>query len=195
MRPLFLLLIPALLAGCDTEPAAERENQPVGWTGPAAAERQGTGRLDRSHAGTPAPNILFEDPAGEPATIADFQGKPVLVNLWATWCGPCVVEMPSLDALAARDPGIHVLALSQDMNGQEKVDAFFAERKFAKLEPYIDAELSMMSALKVDTLPTTILYDAKGREIWRMTGREDWTGRRAAALLEEASGISPSAVR
>ncbi len=143
-----------------------------GGTAPAGAERQGTGRLDRSHAGTPAPDTLFEDPAGEPASIADFRGKPVLVNLWATWCGPCVVEMPSLDALAARNPRIHVLALSQDMNGQEKVDAFFAERKFAKLEPYIDAELSMMSALKVDTLPTTILYDANGREIWRMTGRK-----------------------
>ncbi|MDP8913615.1 MAG: TlpA family protein disulfide reductase [Pseudomonadota bacterium] len=195
MRPLFLLLIPALLAGCDTEPAAKGGNAPPGWTGPTGAERQGTGRLDRSHAGTPAPNILFEDPAGEPASIADFRGKPVLVNLWATWCGPCVVEMPSLDALAARDPHIQVLALSQDMNGQEKVDAFFAERKFAKLEPYIDAELSMMSALKVDTLPTTILYDSEGQEVWRMTGREDWTGPRAAALIEEAGPISPSAAR
>ena len=195
LRPLFLLLIAALLAGCDTEPAAKGGNPPGGWSGPVEAERQGTGRLDRSHAGTPAPDILFEDPAGEPATIADFRGKPVLVNLWATWCGPCVVEMPSLDALAAQDPRIHVLAVSQDMNGQEKVDAFFAERRFAKLEPYIDAELSMMSALKVDTLPTTILYDSKGQEVWRMTGREDWTGRRAAALISEAGLISPSAAR
>ncbi len=195
MRPLFLLLIPALLAGCDPEPEAKGKNAPGGWAGPVSTERQGTGRLDRSRAGTTAPNILFEDPAGEPASIADFRGKPVLVNLWATWCGPCVVEMPSLDALAAQDPRIHVLALSQDMNGQEKVDAFFAERKFAKLEPYIDAELSMMSALRVDTLPTTILYNSKGQEVWRMTGREDWTGPRAAALLEEAVSISPSAAR
>jgi thiol-disulfide isomerase/thioredoxin len=195
LRPLFLLLILALLAGCDREPAAGSTNAPPGWTGPVGTERQGTGRLDRSRAGTAAPNILFEDPTGEPASIADFRGKPVLVNLWATWCSPCVVEMPSLDALAANDPRIHVLALSQDMNGQEKVDAFFTERKFAKLEPYIDAELSMMSALKVDTLPTTILYDSTGQEVWRMTGREDWTGRRAAALIEEAVSISPSAAR
>jgi thiol-disulfide isomerase/thioredoxin len=159
------------------------------------AERQGTGRLDRSHAGSAAPNILFEDPAGEPASIADFRGKPVLLNLWATWCAPCVVEMPSLDALAAQDPRIQVLALSQDMNGQEKVDAFFSERKFTRLEPYIDAELAMMSALKVDTLPTTIFYDADGQEIWRVTGREDWTGPRAAALIAEAGSISPSAAR
>ena len=187
MRPLFLLLILALLAGCDTEPAAKGRAEPVGPAAPVEAERQGTGRLDRSHAGTPAPDILFQDPAGEPATIAEFRGKPVLLNLWATWCGPCVIEMPSLDELAARDPDIHVLALSQDMNGQEKVDAFFAERKFAKLEPYLDAELSMMAALKVDTLPTTILYDSKGQEVWRMTGREDWAGERARDLLKEAS--------
>lgn len=195
MRPLFLLLIPALLAGCNSEPTPKGDSPKGGRTGPVEAERQGTGRLDRSHAGSPAPNILFEDPAGEPASIADFRGKPVLLNLWATWCAPCVVEMPSLDALAAQDPRIQVLALSQDMNGQEKVDAFFSERKFTRLEPYIDAELAMMSALKVDTLPTTIFYDADGQEIWRVTGREDWTGPRAAALIAEAGSISPSAAR
>lgn len=195
MRPLFLLLIPALLAGCDTAPGAKKRNATGDGIGKVSAEPNGEGRLDRSHAGTPAPATLFEDPAGEPASIGDFRGKPVLVNLWATWCGPCVVEMPSLDALAARNSQIHVLALSQDMNGQEKVDAFFAERKFAKLEPYIDAELAMMSALKVDTLPTTILYDSEGREVWRMTGKEDWTGPRAAALLAEVGPINPSAAR
>lgn len=193
MRPLFLLLVPALLVGCDAEPAAKNRNAIE--AGKVSAEPNGEGRLDRSHAGTPAPDILFEDPAGEPSSIADFRGKPVLVNLWATWCGPCVIEMPSLDALAARDSQIHVLALSQDMNGQEKVDALFAERKFAKLEPYIDSNLAIMSALKVDTLPTTILYDSGGREVWRMTGKEDWTGPRAAALLAEAGPINPSAAR
>ncbi len=184
-RSLFLFAAAALMAGCDAQPPAKGGEAPKGWSGPVA-ERQGTGRLDRSHAGSPAPKILFEDPAGEPASIADFRGKPVLLNLWATWCGPCVVEMPSLDALAAREPGVQVLALSQDMNGHQKVDAFFAQREFKKLEPYIDAELSMMSALGISTLPTTILYDANGREVWRMTGMEDWAGARAAALIDEA---------
>lgn len=182
----FLLLAAALLGSCDTEPAARQAEAPKDWPAPAATAREGTGRLDRSHAGSPAPNLLFEDPAGEPASMADFRGKPVLLNLWATWCAPCVVEMPSLDALAAREPGLQVLALSQDMNGQEKVDAFFANRKFEKLQPYVDAELSMMSALGISTLPTTILYDASGREVWRMTGMEDWTGQRAEALIEES---------
>jgi thiol-disulfide isomerase/thioredoxin len=181
-----LPLLIVLLTACDRAPDAATSDAPKGWVGPPAAERQGTGRLDRSHAGSKAPEILFQDPAGEPASIADFKGKPVLLNLWATWCAPCVVEMPSLDKLAASDGRVHVLALSQDLNGQEKVEAFFAGRKFEKLEPFIDAELSMMGTLGISTLPTTILYDAEGREVWRMTGLEDWTGPRARALIEEA---------
>ncbi len=111
----------------------------------------------------------------------------MLVNLWATWCAPCIAEMPTLDALAARDgKALKVLTISQDVDGQEKVDAFFAQGGFKALEAYRDPELAMMSALKVDTLPTTILYDAEGKEVWRMTAKEDWRGARAAKLLREA---------
>ena len=119
----------------------------------------------------------------------------MLLNLWATWCAPCVAEMPTLDALAARDGGIDVLTVSQDLNGEEKVDAFFAKRKFEMLEPFIDPELTLMGELGVTTLPTTILYDAQGREVWRMTGMEEWTGPRAAALIAEATKVSPEAAR
>jgi thiol-disulfide isomerase/thioredoxin len=183
--PVLLLIAATMVAGCDGG-ASGREAGAGESGGRSAWDKRGTGRLDRSHAGQPAPDVLFQDPAGEPASVADFRGKPVLLNLWATWCGPCVVEMPSLDALAAREGRIQVLALSQDLNGQEKVDAFFAAREFKKLEPYLDAELSFMNSLGINTLPTTILYDARGREVWRMTGMEDWTGERAAELLREA---------
>lgn len=188
MRLIPILFLALTLAGCGDGQAGESKGgqAPEAWCGPRTAQKEGTGRLDRSHAGSAAPNVLFEDPAGEPASLADFRGKPVLVNLWATWCAPCVAEMPTLDALAAREPRIQVLALSQDMNGQAKVDAFFAERKFAMLEPYIDAELTLMTQLGITTLPTTILYDAEGREVWRMAGIEDWEGPRAAELIAEA---------
>jgi hypothetical protein len=95
--------------------------------------------------------------------------------------------MPTLDALAGREPGIEVLTVSQDLNGEEKVDAFFAARKFEIIEPYIDPELTLMAELGVTTLPTTILYDADGREVWRMTGMEEWTGPGAAALIAETT--------
>ncbi len=184
MRPFSILLLGLLLAACDKAQEGAADGSP-----PGGATRAPTGRLDRSHAGTPAPRSIFEDPAGEAITLADFRGRPLLVNLWATWCAPCIAEMPTLDALAAREKGLQVLAVSQDMSGHDKVDAFFAERRFAKLQPYIDPGLSLMTELKVDTLPTTILYDAQGREVWRMTGMEDWEGARAAKLLKEAPGL------
>jgi thiol-disulfide isomerase/thioredoxin len=184
VRLVMALLLALALAGCDRQKAEVPQGEQPRAAAPA--KRLPTGRLDRSHAGTPAPAILFENPDGEPATFAEFLGKPLLVNLWATWCAPCIVEMPSLDALAEREQGVTVLALSQDLAGQDKVEAFFAERDLAKLEAYIDPELAVMEKLRIDTLPTTILYDAHGREVWRMTGMEDWTADRAAKLLKEA---------
>ena len=183
MRLTLVLACALGLAACERSEPAPPERS----VAPAAGKLEGVGRLDRSRAGNPAPEALFEDPAGEPASLADFWGKPVLVNLWATWCAPCIAEMPTLDALAARQDAVEVLAVSQDLNGAAKVDAFFEARSFERLESFLDPELALMTALRVDTLPTTILYDAQGREVWRITGMEDWTGPRAAARLAEAT--------
>lgn len=180
LRPI-LPLLTLLLGACEGREAEAPKPLEQGQ-----GSRTIAGRLDRSHAGTPGPDAIFQDPSGEPASLADFRGKPLLVNLWATWCAPCVAEMPTLDALAAREPGVQVLALSQDFDGRRKVSAFLNERKLENLEAYLDGEMAMMGALKVQTLPTTILYDADGRELWRMTGTEDWTGPRARALIAEA---------
>lgn len=181
MRLLLALPLLLALAACERQP---------GGSDPASVEAADLdlppGKVDRSRAGTAAPEASFEDPAGEPVTLADFRGKPLLVNLWATWCAPCIAEMPTLDALAAKGRNLEVLAVSQDLEGAKKVDGFFAARKFKALEPYLDTEMALMGGLKVATLPTTILYDAEGREVWRMTGIEDWTGVRAAGLLGEA---------
>lgn len=151
-----------------------------------AADAQ-AGKIDRSHAGQAAPQLQFTDPDGAKVTLAEFEGKPLLLNLWATWCAPCVAEMPTLDALAAQDEDLQVLAVSQDIAGQEaKVAAFFEERKLSRLEPYRDPTMEMMTALEAGVLPTTILYDSKGREVWRMVGAMDWAGAEAAKLIEEA---------
>src|SRR3954468_12496364 len=189
MRPILLALF--VLAGCGETPERNRAgpDQP-GWAGPR--EEAPTGRLDRSHVRSPAPPSVFEDPDGAPASLADFRGRPVLVNLWATWCGPCVAEMPTLDALAGREGDrLQVLTVSQDLDGRDKVEAFFRKQGFRNLETWLDPQMALMAALKVDTLPTTIFYDAKGRELWRVTGMEDWESGRTALLLKE--GLSPSA--
>jgi thiol-disulfide isomerase/thioredoxin len=182
-------LIALTLAGCDRQKPETSQGDVPRLQPPSTMPEASlpTGRLDRSYAGKAAPQVIFQDPAGEAVTLADFRGRPLLLNLWATWCAPCIVEMPSLDALAAREKGLTVLAVSQDFNGEEKVDAFFAGRGFKRLEPYLDPELLIMTELRLGTLPTSILYDAEGNEVWRMTGREDWTGTRAASLLKEAA--------
>jgi thiol-disulfide isomerase/thioredoxin len=200
LRPVIVCLLglaALATAGCDRQKAAEEQgtDQPA----KAAARVQPafpSGRLDRSFAGTAAPTVQFEDPDGEPANLADFRGRPLLVNLWATWCGPCVVEMPSLDTLAEREgERIEVLALSQDLDGRQKVAEFFAQRDFRQLEPFLDGDMAMMTALRIGTLPTTILYDSEGKEVWRMTGMAEWDGERARRLLAEAERPSPAAAR
>ena len=184
MRPLFLALLAVASCGRAPEPDQAAAGQPP-WAGPK--EEAPTGRLDRSHAGTAAPVTSFEDPDGEPASLADFRGRPLLVNLWATWCGPCIAEMPTLDALAGREgKWLHVLTVSQDLDGRDKVEAFFQKRGYRHLETWLDPQMALMQALKVDTLPTTILYDSEGIEVWRMTGMADWESERAARLLTEA---------
>jgi thiol-disulfide isomerase/thioredoxin len=187
MRRLVLAFL-ALAAGCDRQPAPS--NPAARVEAPAPVPPAPAGKLDRSRAGKAAPQIEFQDPDGETVTLASFEGKPVLLNFWATWCGPCVKEMPTLDRLAARQGGrLQVIALSQDDGGREKVDAFMAKAKLSAIEPYTDSKLAAMGALGVEVLPTTILFDAKGLEIWRVTGELDWTSPKAAALVGEA--VSP----
>jgi thiol-disulfide isomerase/thioredoxin len=196
MRALSIVLVAFALAGCQKQAPAQQANAQLpdqpGWSGPKPQEAEAEDsipapKIDRSHAGSPAPTDEFEDPDGEAVSFAVFQGKPLLVNLWATWCAPCIAEMPTLDALAGQEKDrLQVLALSQDGDGRPKVQAFFDQHRFRTLEPYLDAKMEMMGDLKLDTLPTTILYDAKGREIWRVIGMEDWRSPRAAALLNEA---------
>ncbi len=195
----------ALLGGCDRQnppaPQGNGANAAVGAapvapggagapaTGNAAHAQYPTGRLDRSHGGTQAPDVAFQRPDGGQVRLSAFRGRPLLVNLWATWCGPCIVEMPSLDRLAGSQPdnGVQVIAISQDStDGRRKVTDFFAARNLPNLQPYLDAEMGLMFALRADTLPTTILYDSRGREVWRMVGMADWQGERVARLLLEA---------
>jgi thiol-disulfide isomerase/thioredoxin len=197
------LAMAALLAGCDRQnpPAPQGNGANAAAAAPAAPRgapatgnetahaQYPTGRLDRSHGGTAAPDVAFQRPDGGQVRLSAFRGRPLLVNLWATWCGPCIVEMPSLDRLAARQPdsGLQVIAISQDStDGRRKVTDFFAARNLPNLQPYLDAEMGLMFALRADTLPTTILYDSQGREVWRMVGMADWQGERVARLLLEA---------
>jgi thiol-disulfide isomerase/thioredoxin len=117
-------------------------------------------------------------------TLAAYRGTPVLLNLWATWCAPCVKEMPTLDALAAREGAkLKVVALSQDLE-PEKVAPFWAKGGYKAIRPATDPKLAFSTGLGAN-LPTTILYDAGGKEVWRFTGSTDWAGDEAKARIAE----------
>jgi thiol-disulfide isomerase/thioredoxin len=150
--------------------------------------------VDRSHKGDAAPGASFSTPDGKPVSLAEFRGVPVLVNLWATWCAPCVHELPTLDKLAAShrvDGQLGVVAVSQDEGPQASVEAFLKKLNTTDLGAYHDPKMALSAALGPDTvLPTTILYDTSGREVWRYVGDLDWTSPEAAKLLAEAGGVS-----
>ena len=185
--PLFSLTaaFALVLAGCDRESAEPA--QPEG----AAAEsgEQLTGKFDRAFAGEAMPTVELTDPEGATLALASLEGKPVLVNLWATWCVPCVTEMPLLDELAGElGDDIEVLTVSEDIQGAEKVVPFFAERKLENLPQWMDQE----NALAVHYgggagLPLTVLYDAEGKEVWRVAGGFDWSSAEAREMIAEAT--------
>ena len=132
----------------------------------------------------PAPALTFTTRGGAPKTLADFRGRLVLVNFWATWCGPCAEEMPSLDRLQARlGSRLTVLAISEDRRGGDAVDPFLAKLKLADLAVYLDARNSALQAFGLVGLPTSILIDRDGRMVWRVEGGVDWTSAEAAAKL------------
>ncbi|WP_374409263.1 TlpA family protein disulfide reductase [Pelagerythrobacter sp.] len=143
--------------------------------------------IDRSHAGALMPAITVTDPDGKELNLAAAQGTPVLLNLWATWCAPCVKEMPILDDLAGEHEGaLRVITVSQDMGGAEKVAPFFAQMDFAHLEPWMEPDLNLGFALESQSLPTTVLYDASGQEVWRVVGEYDWAGADVREAIAEA---------
>lgn len=141
------------------------------------------GTLDRSHRGEAASMLPFQAPGGGRTSLAAFGGKPVLLNLWATWCAPCVAEMPTLDTVAER---MQVVAVSQDLNGEDKVTAFVGKAGLRNIKPYLDPGATLSVAYQA-SLPTSILYDSHGKEVWRMTGGMDWTSETAKDLLAEAN--------
>jgi thiol-disulfide isomerase/thioredoxin len=126
---------------------------------------------------------------GAPGTrsLADFRGKVVVLNLWATWCAPCKLEMPSLDRLQAElgGPDLQVVALSLDRAGTEdRVDRFLKDEIGAEhLELYRDPEAATSRALGVLGLPTTVIVDREGREVGRALGHRDWDTEAAKDYL------------
>ena len=183
------LFVPALLlAGCDRQ--TSQPAQPAASSAPergSAAEF--VGAIDRTHKGLAIPSLTFHDNAGKQLQLARLAGKPLLLNLWATWCAPCIAELPKLDALAtSKGDALQVVTLSEDLTSGDKVATFLSSRGYTHLSPWLDPDNAASTKYQVSTLPTTIYYDAAGHEVWRYSGGHDWTSAETGKMLAEAGG-------
>ena len=138
------------------------------------------------------PELNFKDGNGESLTLSDFQGKTVLLNIWATWCGPCREEMPTLDALQAALGGedFEVVALSIDRKGIEVVQDFYTDVGIEQLRQYIDITGMAGTKLGAVGIPTTLLIDPHGDEIGRLVGATEWDSPEMTEFLKENIGPS-----
>lgn len=136
----------------------------------------------------PLANLEFLDVNNQPVRLSELNGQARLINLWATWCAPCVKEMPSLDRLQAEMPRDRFLVIPISLDGpsKPKVVPFYKEQNLASLRIYYDKGRVAMSALNVTLLPTSILVDPEGRELGRLEGDADWDSPEGLALMRAA---------
>lgn len=138
----------------------------------------------------PAPEIFITDMSGTTTTLAGFKGKFVLLNLWATWCQPCLKEMPSLAALQARlGPALTVAAVSEDRGAALTVKPFLEKHNLTGLEIYFDPGSSATHAFGVRGLPTSFVIDGEGRVLGKVEGGADWDSQTMRSTL---AGLLPS---
>lgn len=133
----------------------------------------------------PAPPIAFTDLNGNALSLDDFKGKPVILNLWATWCEPCIREMASLDRLQSRlADKIAILAISEDRGGREIVAPFFAKLGLGSVKTYLDPKSNVGHAFTVRGLPTSFLIDRDGQVLGRLEGAAEWDSPKILAVLK-----------
>ena len=127
----------------------------------------------------------FRDLYGNPITLADYSGKVVLLNIWATWCPPCRAEMPTIDRLAGamEGPDFSVISLSTDRGGPERAAQFYDDIQIENLKVMHDRSGDFARQAGVLGLPVTLILDRQGREIARLLGDADWDSPEARAIL------------
>jgi thiol-disulfide isomerase/thioredoxin len=140
----------------------------------------------------PLPNLAFMGPDGTPKTLADYRGRTILLNLWATWCAPCRQEMPALDKLQAAlgGPGFEVVAVNIDTRNLERPKAWLKEAGIERLAYYADREAKIFQDLKrvgkAVGMPTTLLVDPEGCELALINGPAEWASEDALTLVRAA---------
>jgi thiol-disulfide isomerase/thioredoxin len=140
----------------------------------------------------PAPEMSFTGLDGQPISLADFKGKLIVLNLWATWCQPCLKEMPSLAKLGARfGPPLVVLAVSEDRGGADVVKPFLAKLDLDKVTIGLDPKSTAIRALHTRGLPTSVVVDADGKVLGKVEGAADWDSDEMVAVLTKLAPVIP----
>jgi thiol-disulfide isomerase/thioredoxin len=191
------LLRAAVVVGLLAVPAVHYLNRPVAElesSGALAAVAPATippagFKLAPQPSAQPVPELHFADAKGKPVSLADFRGKTILLNIWASWCPPCRAEMPALDRLQAKlgGPDFEVIPVSIDQGGSALVliEEFFRELGVHQLPIYIDPTGQAAGEVGSVGLPTTLLIDRDGKEVGRLIGGADWDSPEAIAFIEQ----------
>jgi thiol-disulfide isomerase/thioredoxin len=166
---------------------AQASINPHGQSGLTGVAKGEMAKLALPKDAGPAPATSFQDPDGKSMRVADFKGKVVVLNLWATWCGPCVLEMPTLAKLATAYQGKSVAVVAVSIDGDRDADkarSFIAGH--APLVFYRDPKLKLPYDLKPSAagMPTTVIFGKDGVERGRLSGGADWSGKDAKAVID-----------
>jgi thiol-disulfide isomerase/thioredoxin len=173
------VLLPLVLAGAGT--AVE--------DGVVSVERPRLGEFIPNSPPIPAPTISVVDLAGNTVSLSDFAGRLVLINLWATWCEPCLREMPSLERMQSRlGDKITVVAISEDRGGSKTVEPFINKLGLKSFKTYLDPKSDAGRAFKVAGLPTSFLIDREGRVLGRVEGAAEWDSPKLLEVLKSVLG-------
>jgi thiol-disulfide isomerase/thioredoxin len=133
------------------------------------------------------PDGVFVTPDGVSHHLSDFKGRGMVVNMWATWCAPCVAEMPSLEALskALAPKDIAVLPLSSDRGGADVVQAWYTAHGITGLPVLLDPKGALARAFNARGIPTTVIINTAGQVVARLEGAADWSAPQAQALIQK----------
>ncbi len=136
------------------------------------------------------PAIAFTDASGRKLGLADFHGHGVVLNVWATWCGPCVDELPTLASLAPKlqPAGILVLPVSIDIQGAAVVQPFYASHGITGLPILLDPDGTVMDRLESQGIPITVIINPAGRMVARLDGAADWDTAGCVAMIQQLAG-------
>ncbi len=166
-------------------PAVPRQAPAAGGSTSAAGDG-GLSKLREVQGGRALPEgLTFQDAEGRERRFEEFRGRGLVVNFWATWCPPCVAEMPALDrahAALARD-GIEVLPLSSDRGGRAQVEPFYGRTGIRNLGIWLDPRGAAGRALGLRGLPTTVILDRRGLEVARLEGEAEWDHQAMVAAI------------